>query len=554
MPMSLDSFDGDAHEGELNGEPTVRIGLLQAVPEVLVNLHGQWSVTTGSGMGRFGSRRIADLHLKFRFSPLGCKHTSRRRYTVKLSEFFSTESITRWLPVLKKIGVDGNLSILEAGRLWSIRGKTWDARTRWVVAGDYGSLEEAGEASREWSRELSDRVQAKPDLFWPLVEPGDRLKSTEPAGAVEVRIGDELFRDPLIRIEPLSSKSYFSIYDVIIGKQFHWEHRKTVRYVGKLMLMGDDPEGITVVNELPIESYLESVTSSEASLGAPDEYLKAQCVAARSTVLATVSRHHRADPFDLCAEDHCQCYYGTDVIDKKITRVLKSMRGLVRVMGYRPADCRYSKICGGKSENYSDVWGGEPVPYLVSRSCGGGRGKEAATVEEVLDPAYNAYCNPKVHKYPNSLEHAKNLFRWEQEWQAKELADQVEEVLNAPATEGGLRCANGGTHLATIRELRPLTRGASGRITRLLLVGSEGEATIRGELAIRKLLSRTHLPSSMFVVESNGGDGGFRLRGGGWGHGVGMCQLGGIALARTGISFDRILDSYYPGTITDRLW
>ena len=253
-----------------------------------------------------------------------------------------------------------------------------------------------------------------------------------------------------------------------------------------------------------------------------------------------MSRHHRADPFDLCAEDHCQCYYGLDVIDRKITRTVKSTRGLVRVIGWRPADCRYSKICGGKSENYHDVWGGEPVPYLISRPCGGGRGKETATVEELLEPTYNCYCNPRVHKYPNSLDHAKGLYRWEQDWTAKDLSERVEEIL--------------GKRVGKIRELRPITRGESGRVTRLQVVGSDDTLVVRGELTIRRLLSKTHLPSSMFVVDAQGKDPVFRLRGGGWGHGVGMCQLGGMAMAKSGMSFDRILDSYYPNTITDRLW
>jgi SpoIID/LytB domain protein len=106
-----------------------------------------------------------------------------------------------------------------------------------------------------------------------------------------------------------------------------------------------------VINELPIESYLESVAFSEATTGASDEYLKAQTVAARSTVLATVSRHHRADPFDLCADDHCQCYYGIDQVDNRVSNLVNATRGLVRVSGQRPADCRYAKICGGVSEN-----------------------------------------------------------------------------------------------------------------------------------------------------------------------------------------------------------
>ncbi|KPL06485.1 hypothetical protein AMJ86_08345 [bacterium SM23_57] len=519
----------------MHREPYVHIGLMQAAPEVMVNLHGPWECSAGSG---FGTHRITDVYLKFhQLSGI----PALERYTVKLAEFLSTESIGRWLPTVKKVGVEGNVSVMDAGKLWSIYGKTWDARTRWVVAGEYNSTDEADEACREWGKVLDTIAGVDRDLFWPQVESAGLSTGEEPTGAVEVRIGDELCRGSVFRLEPLGKKSYFSIFNITVGKEFHWEHSKTLRYAGNLMLLGDRYGGITVVNELPIETYLESVASSEASSGAPDEYLKAQAVAARSTMLATVSRHHRIDPFDLCAEDHCQCYYGMDQVDKRISRVVKSTSGLVRIIDRRPADCRYAKICGGKTENYPSVWGGESVPYLVSRSCGGGRTKETSSVEELLELTYSSLCNPRLHKYPTTLEHTRNLFRWQEERKASDIESRVDEVLQ--------------TSIGRVRELRPLTRGASGRITRLQLVGSEREITVRGELMIRRLLSDSHLPSSMFIVQPEGkGPDHFLLRGGGWGHGVGMCQLGGMSLAKAGSSFDRILDAYYPGTITEKLW
>ena len=130
-------------------EPEVHIGLMQTVPEILVNLHGQWSISGGLAGAGLEIKRFQDLHLKFYVAnPTHGKSTSQR-YTVKLTEIRSSESIGRWLPVAKSIGVESNLSILDAGKLWSILGKTWDARTRWIVAGNYGSHDEAAEAGRE---------------------------------------------------------------------------------------------------------------------------------------------------------------------------------------------------------------------------------------------------------------------------------------------------------------------------------------------------------------------------------------------------------------------
>ena len=511
-------------------EPEVHIGLMWGISEVIVNLQGHWGVSDARGLKRLEETRVKIRRINT--SP------AQVRYTVKLMECLSRKSIATWLPEVKQIAVERNLSVLESGKLWSIHGKTWDARTRLIVAGNYSSESEAQEAAEEWTKILENAFPDQKNLFWPQVEV---LDSVDSDGVVEIRAGDQVFRSPLFRLEPLGRKSLLTIYNLVVGKDFHWEHKENQVFNGSLAVLADRHGGITLVNELPIETYLQSVASSEATPGAGDSFIKAQAIAARSTVLSTVSRHHRIDPFDLCAGDHCQCYYGVDQVDDRIAGLVETTRGMVRVYNHRPADCRYSKSCGGRMESYDHVWGGEPVPYLVSGTCGGVKDHEISSPEELLETPSNAWCNPKIHKYPRSLDHARNTFRWKQEWLAGDLAANITTEL--------------GTPVGFVRELRPLTRGVSGRITRLQIIGSDRQVTIRGELNIRKLLAKTHLPSSLFVISTEGkGPDKFHFRGGGWGHGVGMCQLGGIAMAKSGALFERILNAYYPGTTTETLW
>ena len=511
-------------------DPKITIGLMWGASEAIINLQGHWGLSDVRGVKRFENTRIKLQRLT--------PSPAKVRYTVKLCECISRHFIGKWLPQIKQNAVERNLFLVEAGKLWSIQGRTWDARTRWIVAGSYPTESDAEEAAREWNKVLEKSFPEQQDFFWVQSEV---LECDDPTGTVEIRAGDQVSRDTLFRLEPLSDDAVLTIYNVMVGKDFHWEHQENQVFNGSLIILADRYGGITLVNELPVELYLQSVASSEATPGAGDAYIRAQAIAARSTVLATVSRHHRADPFDLCAGDHCQCYYGIDQVDDRIARLVESTKGMVRTYKHRPADCRYAKICGGRTESYPHVWGGESLPYLVSGTCGGIKDKEVSTPAELLESPTNAWCNPKNYKYPSSLDHAKRIFRWKQEWDAGDLAANLHEELGIP--------------VGFVRELRPLTRGQSGRITRMQIVGSDRQITIRGELNIRKLLAKTHLPSSLFVINTEGkGPDKFLFRGGGWGHGVGMCQLGGIAMAKAGASYEKILNAYYPETTTETLW
>ncbi|MBU0508939.1 hypothetical protein KKH27_08900, partial [bacterium] len=286
--------------------------------------------------------------------------------------------------------------------------------------------------------------------------------------------------------------------------------------------------------------YLESAVGSEMRSDLPAAFSQAQAIAARSTVLATANRHHFADGFDLCNDDHCQCYQGIAREAETVIAPIKESEGTVLVSSFpRVIDARYAKSCGGVSERYEAVWGGEGPDYFAVRACGEYAVPDLTdedAAREFLKSDPPAWCNPRVCSYPEPWD-KDPLFRWEfahtrREW-------------------GALIAEKTGLEVGALRELVPVRRGASGRILILEIVGEAERQRVYGELNIRRALSPSHLPSSFFVIHERGDS--LVISGGGWGHGVGLCQLGASAMALRGWSVEKILEHYYPVSDLGRL-
>jgi stage II sporulation protein D len=411
------------------------------------------------------------------------------------------------------------------------------------------------EAGREWES-ATGRLENR--VWWPIVrlqshdeaeavlEELRNIAALNPVGLTVMRLDKAVAREPFelragdfsatvreVRAVPLNAKAKFRLEDVPVGRGFHWEHKETLDYRGELSLFHPGGDGLTVVNRLPLETYLESAVGSEMRADLPPGFSQAQAICARSTVLATAGRHHRADGFDLCNDDHCQDYYGTRGEAKVVIGPVHATAGQVLVFGDRVVDARYAKSCGGVSERYESVWGMEGPEYLQVRPCGDfavpdlTRGHQA---RYFLRKAPAAWCNPEKHPYPDPW-HKEPLFRWTMHYNRDQLGELVEQKT--------------GRHVGEVLRIEPLSRGASGRILTLDIVGGEGSVRVYGELNIRRALSKSHLPSSFFEVEVRGDE--ILLRGGGWGHGVGLCQLGACAMAKAGKSLEEILAHYYPG-------
>ncbi|MBM4322465.1 MAG: SpoIID/LytB domain-containing protein [Deltaproteobacteria bacterium] len=375
---------------------------------------------------------------------------------------------------------------------------------------------------------------------------------------------------PSIRL--ISEKnSLFSLSNVIIGNQFHWERKENQTFQGDLILHLREDGTISAINEISLEDYLESVISSEMSGEAHIEFLKAHAILSRSWLLAGLSRKKKIvgsppqsekaeegeiirwydredhDLYDVCADDHCQRYQGiSKSAADNAQEAVRETHGRVLIFQDEICDARYSKCCGGLTENFNTAWADIQIPYLTTVSDAPISHQSIRTEEEatrwVLSPL-EAYCRVMdEHLLERILsgfdQETKNFFRWKVEYPRKEL----EEILRQKS----------GFDFGTLIEILPLRRGPSGRISRLKIIGSKRSLIIGKELEIRRWLSRTHLYSSAFIVVADAKK--FIFHGAGWGHGVGLCQIGAAAMATQGFSAEEILKHYFKGVEIKKIY
>lgn len=352
----------------------------------------------------------------------------------------------------------------------------------------------------------------------------------------------------------------FILYGVTIGVDFHWERKVTQKFAGTLKFIVDGGK-VTAVNIVGVEDYLLSVISSEMKASAGLEFLKAHAVISRSWVMAQVEHrqshvsrtpepscpvsepvegageyikwfdHDDHTLFDVCADDHCQRYQGlTMAVGDTVRKAVDQTWGLVLTSEGKICDARFSKCCGGRMELFSTCWEDKDYPYLQplpdTADCVEGGDVFCDTKDEkILSQVLNDY----------DLE-TRDFYRWRTEYSRTEVSDLVRR--------------RSGMDFGTIRDLVPVERGPSGRLKRLKVVGDKKTMIIGKELIIRRWLSDSHLKSSAFEVHWDGDR--LTLDGSGWGHGVGLCQIGAAVMAAKGYTFDRILLHYYPGSTLER--
>lgn len=448
---------------------------------------------------------------------------------IRLAESFSRAHAEIILAQAADAVAGAELELIEAGREWKTPGRHFDNRVWWPVV----KL-----AARADAPALLEMLRAS-DQIDPLGFAVVRLDRAEAEQPFEFTLGDFSARVLEVWAAPLNDVARVWLYDVPIGRGFHWERKEQLEYRGELRLF-QPGAGLSAVNRIDLETYLESAVGSEMRSDLPPAFSQAQAIAARSTVLATANRHHFADGFDLCNDDHCQCYQGAKREAGAVIAPVRATAGQIlgsaisapHSSALRVVDARYAKSCGGISDRYETAWGAEGPDYFAVRTCGDFLLSDL-TVEEnarrFLDDAPPAWCNPALHSYPTPWGE-QPLFRWE--------------FVNTRAELGHLIMRRTGKMLGAVRSLRAIRRGASGRILILNVEGATDSLTLYGELTIRRAFSESHLPSSFFVWDLR--DDEIILRGGGWGHGVGLCQLGAAAMADAGWSVTRILEHYYP--------
>ena len=374
---------------------------------------------------------------------------------------------------------------------------------------------------------------------------------------------------------PLEENNSFSLYDVTIGLNYHWERQETQVFSGTLRLVVDEDK-IVAINILPVEDYLTSVISSEMNANSSLELLKAHAVVSRSWLFAQIEKrkalkgkdegffsfiktkeeyirwYDREDHtiFDVCADDHCQRYQGiTKATNSTVAEAVQATRGRLLMYGKKICDARFSKCCGGATEEFEYCWEDKHYPYLTSV-------RDAEEEENLPFPdltkeeeaehwirkAPKSFCDTHDKKILSQIlnnydQETTDFYRWKVRYTQAELAELIRTKTKSDYGD--------------IIDLIPVQRGPSGRICKLKIVGTLKTLTIGKEMEIRRTLSDSHLFSSAFVVDKGEIKEGipqwFLLSGAGWGHGVGLCQIGPAVMGEKGYSYEEILLHYYKG-------
>lgn len=389
----------------------------------------------------------------------------------------------------------------------------------------------------------------------------------------EVHLGHVRFDGqllPEITFTARSKSAHFTLHDVTIGVGFHWERLEDQTFEGDLKLIVEHTtiaglpcahENLTAINLIGIEDYLTSVISSEMSATSSMELLKAHAVTSRSWVICPILRAKSAPKveatatqggiaergensltrrivwyerdahshFDVCADDHCQRYQGITRVSAAAENVRKAIEAtwgqVIRdEKNEEVCDARFYKCCGGRTELFENVWADTHYRYLES-------------IEDSATPGGRSFCDTQDKRILSQVlngydQETSDFYTWTVEYTTDELSTLIRE--------------RSGIDFGTLIDLRPIRRGPSYRIVELEVVGSKRTMVIGKELEIRRILSKSHLYSSAFDIEKTAN--GFRLTGRGWGHGVGLCQIGAAVMAEEGYSYPEILAHYFPGS------
>lgn len=386
-----------------------------------------------------------------------------------------------------------------------------------------------------------------------------------------------------LTFHPQSADASFSLSGVTIGVNFHWERKETQTFLGTLRFVVESDK-IVAINELPVEKYLESVISSEMSATSSLELLKAHAVISRSWLLAQMKKrrevaesgnnffsftkkedmlirwYDREDHtlFDVCADDHCQRYQGiTKETSPHVAEAIRRTKGQILMDGEEICDARFSKCCGGITEEFQYCWEDTPKTYLTAVrdiALGVEHTLPNLTNEEEAEKwiRFNppAFCNTQDKKILSEVlndydQETVNFYRWKETLSQEKLQQLIADKLKMD--------------LGAILDMKAVERGKSGRISKLQIIGTEKTFTIGKELEIRRTLSDSHLLSSAFVVDKydkdeQGVPQRFELIGAGWGHGVGLCQIGAAVMGEQGYHYDAILLHYYQGAEIKKLY
>ncbi len=507
------------------GVPTVTIGIMDGQRQVsFVPLKTMYAIYYQAD----GSPRTVLLRRgrRYRIQQVRGKEADVRYAIVAFSQRRAYWS--QWASLVKQWKQRGyKVKTVTTGSIFAVKGQLFDNRRRLAIIG----YEDRAFRARLKAARIASKYK-RPVFVRTVLD-------TKPEGLFRLRgTGRQIFSKQLIEIR--STGGLVKVDRVEFGRGYSWHRFRRRTFRGSLLVSVDSDGRLVLMNRISLPDYLAGLLAAEMPLRAPLEALRAQSVTARNEILAKIGTRHQADPYLFCAHTHCQVYTGLHKDDVKIRRVLQSTRGEVMVTpkGYL-ADTPYSAMCGGHTEHNENVWADQPRATLRGRPdtksvpASFQRGINDQNILSWLSNPPDSFCSA-------SSRYARNKFRWSKYLRA----GQANALVNRKFPVGA------------IRGIRVLKRGVSGRAYRVQIIGTQQTITVRGELKIRRLLG--NLNSSMFVVEpvtdAQRNILGWRFTGGGWGHGVGMCQYGAMGRAKTGFTYRQILAHYYKGNRIVKLY
>ena len=523
---------------ELKGpDPIVRIGLMEEYDRIDFSVRNKYDIVSLSGeMIEAGIVSDQQWHIV-----PDRTNEARAIYSVLTTAFARRDSADKLRRTLSQQNHPAR--VVEVGEEILIDGRLIANNIKYrVLIGRWATEREARQHIDEFRDDFAPRVVRQ------IVRSSSVTIELHNHDYTESRTIEDGFR-----IIPRTDESEVTLYSVREGTGFHWEREVDRTYPGIIEIRVDHSGLLMSLTELPLELYLEGVVPAEMSSTFPIEALKAQAVAARSELLSKIGLKHPNDPFDLCAHVHCQAYSGCSHYDELASKAVKQTHGQVLILDGKVAEAVYSACCGGHTEDKVNVWQPPDSPHLKGRwdiTSDKDIPKKLdlsreTDIEKWISMRPAAWCNPAAYEdLPGSLLNAEKYFRWEVTYSRRELED----IIRRKSSED----------IGNLIDIVPLKRGNSGRLMEIEILGTMHNLRIQRELNIRNILSPKYLYSACFTITvEEGADGrpiNFILRGAGWGHGVGMCQVGAGVMAAKGHNFKQILTHYYPGTTVEKIY
>ena len=500
-----------------DGEPVLAVGIMDQQKRITVSARGGLIVhPSGPGgpeVTLSGSRRFV-FDVK--------KPTAARLAWRAVLAAVPTKDFKRVKEAAASWEMQGFQTIrLELGTLFSFQGTVLDSRETLLCADQL--FDERAAAQAFLGALPGGRTDAQRVTEVLAERPQGQVVLSERESGVTVEARNAIWFEPV--------EGPLTVHDVEYARGFPWHGQQTRTYGGSFYVAVDKKGSLAIANVLPAETLLRGLVPAEIYPDAPDAALQAQAISARNELYSKIGHRHLADPYVICSEQDCQVYKGEGAEKKRTTRAVKKTRGQVIFdENGKLADIRYSSTCGGHTEDGHEAWADVHSPNLRGRfdtSDGARSPVTEADVEDFLTNPPTTYCGRSSR--------SRSTFRWTKKLSAKELDELVAKK----------------HRVGRVETLEVLHRGVSGRANKLRIEGDKGEAVASGELTIRRLFGG--LKSSLFVVRKTA-EGTWEFSGGGFGHGVGMCQIGAIEMARDGKDSGAILDFYYKGISVKRIY